>query len=312
MGRRPGCSRRSPVAAGLLAVAVLMGASFVTPASAQDGSNRAPRCPCVGPRTGSILIAGGGDLPLDVYRTFVRLAGGAASRIVVIPTADARDSYPFEWDGLEPFLLAGSRSVRLLHTRSRERANEDDFVAPLEHATGVWFMGGNQWRLTDAYLGTRVQQELQAVLDRGGVVGGTSAGASVLASYLVRGTPDHDERPSEPGYDVGFGLLRGVAIDQHVIARGREGELIRVLDAYPQLLGIGLDEGTAMVIRGDIAQVQGKSLVGVYDRKSSACGAPGCYPLPYRWLKGGETYDLADRQRLAQQREPIEVQASPF
>jgi cyanophycinase len=266
----------------------------------------------VGPRRGTILIAGGGDLPLDLYRTFVKLAGGTASRIVVIPTADARDLYPSDWEGLEPFLLAGSRSVRVLHTRSRERANEDDFVAPLESATGVWIMGGSQWRLTDAYLGTRVQQELQSVLDRGGVVGGTSAGASVLASYLVRGTPDHDERPSEPGYDVGFGLLRGVAVDQHVIARSREGELIRVLDAYPQLLGIGLDEGTAMVISGDLAKVQGNSLVGIYDRKRTACAAPACYPLPYRWLKGGETYDLAQRQRTVQPREPIEVQASPF
>ncbi len=311
MGRRPGRTRGSPVA-GLFAVAALLISLFAAPASAQDGGNRAPGCPCVGPRTGAILIAGGGDLPLDVYRTFVKLAGGPASRIVVIPTADARDGYPSDWDGLEPFLLAGSHSVRVLHTRSRERANQDDFIAPLANATGVWIMGGSQWRLTDAYLGTRVQQELQGVLDRGGVVGGTSAGASVLASYLVRGTPDHDERPSEPGYDVGFGLLRGVAIDQHVIARAREGELIRVLDSYPQLLGIGLDEGTAMVIRGDTAKVQGKSLVGVYDRKRTTCTAHACDPLPYRWLKGGETYDLGQRQRATQLREPIEVQASPF
>lgn len=297
MGRRPG----SPVAAGLLAVA-LLASGLTAPARAQEGRSAPPPCPCVGPAQGSILIAGGGDLSIDLYRTFVKLAGGPNSRIVVIPTAGDRDRYPSDWEGLEPFLTAGSRSVHVLHTRSRERADEDDFLAPLRRATGVWIMGGSQWRLTDAYLGTRVQQELQGVLDRGGVVGGTSAGASVLASYLVRGTPEHEERVSEPGYDVGFGLLRGVAIDQHLLARSREDELNRVLDAYPQLLGIGLDEGAALVIRGDTARAEGNSLVGIFDRRRLA------YPLSDRWLSGGETYDLRRRQRLGPPRRPkVEV-----
>lgn len=301
MGRRPGLSCGSPVAAGLFAV-TLLGSVFAAPVRAQDGGVVAPVCPCVGPQRGSILLAGGGDLPADVYRTFVKLAGGPYSRIVVIPTAADDEVFPSEWEGVEPFLAAGSHSVHVLHTRSRTRANADEFVAPLQRATGVWIMGGSQWRLTDAYLGTRVHQELQGVLDRGGVVGGTSAGASALASYLVRGTPDHTERPSQPGYDVGFGLLRGVAVDQHVIARGREDELIGVLDAYPQLLGIGLDEGAALVIRGDTARVEGRSLVGIYDRRRVA------YPLPYRWLVRGETYDLRGRQRIRKlARERIEV-----
>jgi cyanophycinase len=300
MGRRFGSAS---VAAGLLAASL----STVS-ASAQDGGNTPRSCPCVGPSRGAIVIAGGGELPPDIYRTFVKLAGGPNSRIVVIPTADVGDDFPSGWDGLEPFLLAGSRSVRVLHTRSRTQANADDFVAPLEKATGVWILGGRQWRLTEAYLGTRVPEELQRVLDRGGVVGGTSAGASVLASYLVRGTPDGIERVSEPGYDVGFGLLHGVAVDQHLIARRREGNLVRVLEAYPQLLGIGIDEGTALVIRGDTARVEGTSLVGVYDRRR------GDYLLPYRWLVGGETYDLRRRQRIIRlgPDKPIDVPSGLF
>jgi cyanophycinase len=305
MGRRPGFL---PVAARLIAVAVLAAVLPASPLRAQDGGNApAVFCPCVGPASGTILIAGGGDLPPSIYRTFVRVAGGPNARIVVIPTAMDGERFPSDWIGLEPFLSAGGRSVRVLHTRSRAQANQDEFVAPLRTATGVWIVGGRQWRLTDAYLGTRVQEELQSVLDRGGIVGGTSAGASVLASYLVRGTPDHRERVSEPGYDVGFGLLRGVAVDQHLLARGREGELIRVLDAYPQLLGIGIDEGTALVIRGDTARVEGESVVGISDRRRID------NPQPYRWLVRGESYDLRRRQRIIRlTREPMNVPAGLF
>jgi cyanophycinase len=305
MGRRPGVA---PVAAFQVVVVLLAAVLSAAPARAQDGGN-APSvlCPCVGPARGTVLIAGGGELSQDIYRTFVRIAGGSNSRIVVIPTALDGDAFRSDWIGFEPFLSAGGRSVRVLHTRARARANEDDFVAALQTATGVWIMGGRQWRLTDAYLGTRVQEELQRVLDRGGIVGGTSAGASVLASYLVRGTPDHRERVSEPGYDIGFGLLRGVAIDQHLLARGREGELIRVLDAYPQLLGIGIDEGTALVIRGDTARVEGESVVGISDRRRMSD------PQPYRWLVRGESYDLRQRQRIIRlTREPTNVPAGRF
>jgi cyanophycinase len=303
MGRRPG----SPVAARQIAVAVLAASLSVAPVRAQDGGNRSPVCPCVGPAQGTILIAGGGDLSLDIYRTFVRLAGGPNARIVVIPTAAEGDAFPSDWIGLEPLLQAGSRSVRVLHTRSRERANDDEFVAPLERATGVWITGGRQWRLTDAYLNTRVADEIRRVLDRGGVVGGTSAGASVLASYLVRGTPDGRGRVTEPGYDVGFGLLRGVAVDQHLIARRREGELVQVVQAYPQLLGIGIDEGTALVIRGDTARVEGKSVVGIYDRLRRD------YAMPYRWLVPGETYDLRMRQRIVRlEPGPIHIPSGMF
>jgi cyanophycinase len=289
--------------AGLVGLAV----SLAAPIGAQDGGNSPPACPCVGPRRGAIVLAGGGDLSGDIYRTFVTLAGGPNSRIVVIPTAVDGNDFPSNWNGLEPFIRAGSRSVRVLHTRSRATADEADFVAPLERATGVWIMGGRQWRLTEAYLGTRVQDELRRVLDRGGVVGGTSAGASVLASYLVRGTPDGVERVSEPGHDVGFALLREVAVDQHLIARDRQADLVRVLDAYPQLLGIGIDEGTALVIRGDTARVEGSSLVGIYDRRRMS------YPQAYRWLVGGESYDLRRRQRIIQlRRGPIDVPSGLF
>ena len=296
MVRRPGLTA---AVAGLIAATFLK----VGPVRAQDrdpsdrdASDAAtfspgpppPRCPCVGPSRGSVLIAGG-ELSPKIYQSFVRLADGAKARIVVIPTAGREDHFPPDWPGLEPFRQTPVRSLHLLHTRDRSVANDEKFVAPLREATGVWLLGGRQFRLAEAYLGTRVHEELRSVLDRGGVVGGTSAGASVLASYLMRGTLDGSERVSEPGNDVGFGLLRGVAIDQHLIARNRENELLRVIQHYPHLLGIGLDEGTAVVIRGDLARVEGESRVGIYDQGGWN------RPVPFRWLEQGETYDLYRR-----------------
>jgi cyanophycinase len=292
---------------GFLTVAGLFGATLLAAPSAygqEDGVRRSdpivpdawiydeavytsPRdlCPCVGPTRGSIVIAGGGELPDEIYKTFVRLAGGRShAHIVVIPTA-ADDAMPDPAE-IAALVAAGAASVEILHTRDRTVADSEQFVEPLRRATGVWFSGGRQYRLIDAYRRTRVQRELHGVLGRGGVVGGTSAGASTLASYLVRGTPDGTLRVTEPGFDVGLGLLRGVAVDQHLLARGREQELQRIVELYPQLLGIGLDEGTALVIKGDFARVEGASRVAIYDRGGWSS------PVAFRFLSAGDSYDL--------------------
>ena len=293
MGRR-GISR--PVA-GLLPATLLLAVPVLLQAQVDDAlvdeavyTAPRPLCPCVGPVRGSIVIAGGGALPADIYRTFVRLAGGRRSHIVVIPTAGAGDPPPAI--EVEAFRAAGAGTVEVLHTRDRSVANSEEFVAPLRRATGVWFSGGRQSRLVESYHGTLVHRVLHEVLDEGGAVGGTSAGASALASYLVRGTPNGTTRVTEPGYDVGLGLLRGVAVDQHLLARGREDELQRIVELYPQLLGIGLNEGTALVIRGDLGWVQGESQVAIYDRRGWR------NPVTFRFLDVGDSYDLGQRRSI--------------
>ena len=102
-------------------------------------------------------------------------------------------------------------------------ADTEAFAAPLKTARGVWFAGGRQWRLVDAYMGTRTQREIEAVLARGGVVGGCSAGATIQGSYLVRGAREGNQIMMAKGYEEGFGYLRGVAIDQHLLASGPPG-----------------------------------------------------------------------------------------
>ncbi len=123
--------------------------------------------------------------------------------------------------------------VTVLHTRDRAVADTEAFAAPLKTARGVWFGGGRQWRLVDSYMGTRTQREIEGVLARGGVVGGSSAGATIQGSYLVRGAREGNQIMMAKGYEEGFGYLRGVAIDQHLIVRGRQDDLVGVIEKKP-------------------------------------------------------------------------------
>jgi len=240
----------------------------------------------VGPGKGTLFVVGGGKLGADVVAKFIELAGGVDAPIVYVPTADDRDEFP----GLEKanFLTqAGARRVTVLHTRDRNQADTEAFAAPLKTAHGVWFAGGRQWRLVDSYLGTRVHKEMSALLERGGVIGGTSAGATIQGSFLVRGARSGNTIMVDETYQTGLGFLRGVAIDQHLLARKREKDLVQVVEKYPKLLGLGLDEGTAIVVRGDRFEVLGASKVAVYERGK-----------PYYFLSAGERFDLKGRRRL--------------
>lgn len=236
-----------------------------------------------GPRHGTLLIVGGGAMG-GLWDVFLRLAGGKDSEIVVIPTAattvDGEDAV------LGVLRTRGASRVTQLHTRDRSAADSEDFCAPLRSAKAVWITGGRQWRLTDAYLGTRVQRELEALLARGGVIGGSSAGATIQGSYLVRGSPRDNRIMMSPGHEEGFGFLRASAIDQHVDTRGRAEDLRPVLRAHPALLGVGLDEATAIIVRGDEAEVVGKGQVRFFPAPEAAAHV----------LRAGERFDLGARR----------------
>ena len=161
--------------------------------------------PVVGPPSGSLVIDGGGETSQSREK-FVSLAGGSASEFVLIPTAMEDDGFD-EKDAEETFKRRFRvKRVTVLHTRDREKADTEAFVAPLKTARGVWFGGGRQWRLVDAYMGTRTQRELEAVLARGGVLGGGSAGATIQGSYLVRGGTRGKPHYDGQGYEQGVWL----------------------------------------------------------------------------------------------------------
>jgi cyanophycinase len=271
---------------------------------AQDPAPTNPAAsPTVGPPRGSLVIVGGGQLGPEIINQFVALAGGKDAEVVVIPTAAENDA-----DGNDPVdpkrtaqtftRVFGFKNVSVLHTRDRAEADSDAFVAPLKKAKAVWFDGGRQWRLVDAYAGTKAQREIEAVLARGGVIGGSSAGATIQGSYLVRGAREGNHIMMAKGYEEGFAYLRGVAIDQHILPRKRADDLVQVIDAHPELLGLGIDEATAVVVEGDRFEVIGRGVVGIYDGKDHD-------GKRYYFLAPGERFDLKDRRRVATERKPV-------
>ncbi|RYC65103.1 hypothetical protein CHU98_g1106 [Xylaria longipes] len=157
--------------------ALLLLTSQSTMASAAD--------PIVGPVKGSLVVVGGGTLSDSIYQEVITRAAGGP--IVVIPTADGAPTYDQNAAGASSFRRLGASSVTVLHTYDPKVADTDVFVAPLLNASAVWFGGGRQWRLVDAYAGTKTEAAFRAVLDRGGVIGGSSPGASAtLQLQLTR------------------------------------------------------------------------------------------------------------------------------
>jgi len=262
----------------------------------------------VGPTNGSLVVAGGGVKDPAIYERFVSLAGGPEAPIVVIPTAGSGETYGDFWPGLQRLRDAGAVNLKVLHTRDPREADREDFIAPLLEARGVWFSGGRQWRLVDAYRGTRTLTEIQGVLERGGVIGGSSAGATIQGSYLVRG--DSSTNTIMMGdHTEGFGFIANVGIDQHLLQRNRHFDLVEVIDAHPELLGIGLDEDTAIVVRGDGFEVIGNGYVAIYDSTNVVGDGWKFY-----FLAPGDRYDLSSRQptRRTYSSEPFEhVISSP-
>lgn len=264
-----------------------------------------------GPEKGSLIIIGGGGATPEIWAKFVELAGGKEMAKIVVITAAAGDSNVFKTDAVELIKKeTGIKNVTLLHTNSLAEANSEKFVAPIRAATGIYFVGGRQWRIADSYLNTLTHKAFQEVLERGGVISGTSAGASIQGSFLWRGDTkgahilvgDHTQ---------GLGFLKNSAIDQHLLRRNRQFDLVEFIRVSPDLIGIGLDEATAIVVQKDIFEVVGRSYVAVYDYNtivakherqfSDGNGPEANYQGPFFLLKQGQKYDLKDRKVIIEQ-----------
>jgi len=247
----------------------------------------------VGPLEGALLVHGGGaNTGPEALAAFATLIGGLNAPVVVVPTA----SEPPPLTGSEAlFTGQGFTDVTVLHTTDPDVANTDAFVEPIRRARGVYFTGGRQWRLADAYLGTLTEDELWNLLGRGGAIGGSSAGATIQGSFLFRGDTlsntvligDHVE---------GFGFLEGVGIDQHIAQRGRETDLFALIESEPGHLGLGLDERTSIVVRGDTFEVLGEGRVYVHHR--ALWDGAATDEERYLVLTAGDRYDMDARAPL--------------
>jgi cyanophycinase len=254
-----------------------------------------------GPENGTLLIIGGAAQDI-FYKKFMELIGGADAPIVVIPTAISSKnlSEDFLNNYKERYLKKGFKNVTVLHTRDREKANSEAFFKPIENAKGVWFSGGRQWRHADSYLNTQTHEAFKNLLKRGGVIAGSSAGATIQGSYLARG--DTKTNTTMMGdHEEGLNFLTNVAIDQHLMARNRQFDLFEILDHRPELLGIGLDENTGIIVKENKFTVMGESYVAMYDGTRWSAERDTIYQLPkgsreFYLLKEGNEYDLKERK----------------
>jgi cyanophycinase len=227
---------------------------------------------------GLLFLAGGGHLPDRVAREFLELAGGAEGRLVVIPGLAVEEldleSYRDEWQAL------GAPEVTVIHARTRADATDPKFSQAIVDATAVWLGGGQQTWFTTTYGGTIVERRLKELLQRGGVIGGTSAGASAVTSIMVAGG-----RRGEPITTNGFGLFSDAIVDQHFLKRNRAGRLLKLVEQHPELIGLGIDEHTAAVVE---LRTQRMSVVGDSYVMAVAADGKSHYPR-IEVLKAGDS-----------------------
>jgi cyanophycinase len=257
--------------------------------------------PEYGPPKGTLVVVGGGSLEgTGILERFIQLAGGPDASFVIVPTAggnrnaDGTIRAYQEADVIAPWFKRGMKNVRMLHTHDPKVADTEAFAAVLRTADAVWFNGGRQWNIVDSYMHTLTHKEFHNVLARGGVIGGSSAGATIQGDYLVRGAvagPQIMMTP-EKEHERGFTFLRRTAIDQHINTRNRWDDLIPVMQKMPDLLGIGLSEGTAIIVTGDRFEVVGKWKVAIHD--TTRLHQP--WEKPYFVLSAGDVYNMKARK----------------
>ena len=284
---------RTFAAAVLVAILAAAPRGYQSPAQTE--------APEYGPTKGTLLIVGGGNLNgTGINEKFIELAGGKEKNFVIVPTAGGNrhpDGTLIAYDEkqvIAPWLKLGLTHVRMLHTADPKVADTEEFAKVLRDADAVWFNGGRQWNIVDSYANTLTYREFHKVLERGGVIGGSSAGATIQGDYLVRGDTSGSNvmMTAEPSHQKAFAFLRSVAIDQHINTRNRWDDLIPVIQKYPHLLGVGLSEATAIIVHGDRFEVMGAWKVAVHD--NTRLYQP--WEKPYYVLSTGDVYNMKTRK----------------
>lgn len=248
------------------------------------------------PYPGQLIIIGGGSIPDTIYSAFAASIGGRDQPVVYIPTATGDEAWIRQGGHLQKFIDHGFTNLHTVHTRNRDSADTPVFIERIRKAKGVFFGGGDQTRLADAYLGTRLHRELTALLERGGTLMGTSAGASIMGSILVGG--DHRKTPDRKfKLPEGLAFMKHTAIDQHVLVRNRAFDLIPVLENHPGTFGLSLDESTAAVVSSTEIHVIGESYMMTYDPLDWKAQTEkwGRILMPFRFHAPGGRFDLTGR-----------------
>lgn len=264
---------------------------------------------------GSLFIIGGGMRPASMMCTYIDLCGGADAPVVIIPFASVTPGEQGERMKRE---LQG---LGCAHVTVLDRFPATASVDEVRSAAGIYFTGGDQNRLRDCLAGTATLAAVWEAYERGAAIGGTSAGAAVMSRVMLSGNellnPDvvrSDEGDAVEAFSrirqgniettEGFGFLEGCVLDQHFVRRKRENRLISVILEHSELLGIGIDESTAIVVAAGGFEVLGESCVVVLDATHTTdvgAGRDGglrCVGLTMHVLTDGQRFDLATRTVL--------------
>ncbi|MCW3489116.1 cyanophycinase [Dethiobacter alkaliphilus] len=223
---------------------------------------------------GELVIIGGAedkDGECEILQRFFSLAKGREARLLVLSTAstdpDAGEQYR------QIFSDLGAAEVRVLAVQSRQKANSPEYARIFAECTGIFFTGGDQLRITGILGGSLLGEALFKAHRDGVVIAGTSAGASVMSeTMLVGGANDATPKKEIIRMAPGLGFLKGAVIDQHFAQRGRIGRLLAAVAHNPFILGIGLDEDTAIIYKpvGEY-EVVGSGSVTLIDGREVAC-----------------------------------------
>lgn len=254
------------------------------------------------------LVIIGGVHTTETSKKFVELAGGNNAKIIIIPNAGSNPIKNSELHKKE-FEELGAKADYLLFTR--ETADADSNIKKMSWANAVYFLGGDQSDLTRDMLGTKLLQKVYDIYNNGGVVGGSSAGAAVMSEVMITGNELLNKDSTSAFISIqkgnietekGFGFLKNAIIDQHFLKRKRHNRLISLMCEYPYLLGIAIDESTAIVVYpDDTFQVIGDNQVVVYDPttsknvKTDVRGNFGITDMKIHLLINGDKFDMKSK-----------------
>ncbi|MDZ7331548.1 MAG: cyanophycinase [candidate division KSB1 bacterium] len=228
-------------------------------------------------KKGHLLIIGGGKKPSDALEKFVALSGNGPILVITSASGEPEKEGP---SVVKQLINAGAKNIRWLHIDRPEIANTDSVVKLIEAASAIFFTGGVQERLMQRIGGTRSEAAIKKIyFELGGVIGGTSAGAAVMSEVMITGNELINKDTTDAFTTIqannietkrGFGFLDKVIIDQHFAARKRHNRLISLVLEHPNLVGIGIDEDTAILVQPNGKfKVYGKGSVIVYDARKA-------------------------------------------
>jgi len=254
---------------------------------------QASRAPTVGPAHGTVIVVGGGSMGPELYSKFIEAAGGPNALIIDVPTAGGDSVYGQNASGTRGWKAAGAKNIYVFHTKDRKLADTDSFTAILAKAGGIWFEGGRQFHLVDSYAGTKSERGFMEVLNRGGVIGGSSAGASIIGDFLVRGAPSNDNFIMD--HPATRKASRICAASESTSTWSPESGFrtwpTPSCRSIPNCSPSRRTRGRRGVVKGDTATIVGRNKAFVYGGKDATDAGK-----PFLTLYPGDRYNLAARK----------------